>query len=488
MSLTRWPSSLRARLTLWYTLLLGAPLVAFAVVSYAAFAQALAGGTDRFIGDALTALSREVIGERRVASAPEEALRRTISEVRFRDLQVVALDSARRVVATTALLEHDEVRRPPANLDAEIGRTIAAQPASDTVAVTFGEAERGHMRILARRVTLEGQRFTLAGAYPLTDNDAVLTRIRRLFWFVIPVLVAAAATSGSFIAKRSLAPVSAMAARAAEITASNMHERLPVGGGDELVRLARVVNDLLDRLEQAFDQQRRFVADASHELRTPTAILRAEADVTLSRDHRSEAEYRESLLTMETAAKRLTRIVEDLFLLARADSATLAARRDPVSLDELIHDVVRGVRSIADSRGVRVSLTHAVDAPLLGDADLLGRLVMNLLDNAIKHTPKGGSIEVRMDRVDDRCTVTVTDSGEGIPADAQARVFERFFRADAARSRAEQTATSGAGLGLSIGRRIAEMHGGALVLVESRPGRTVFRLTLPIPASSSTQP
>jgi len=458
MALRRWPSSLRARLTLWYTVLLSAPLIAFAVVSYAAFAQALAVGTDRFIGDALTALSREAIGERRIASAPAEALRRTISEVRFRDLQVVAMDTAHRVVATTALAEHDETRRPAADLDEQIARVITAQPRSESLSLTLAESGVPRMRVIARRITLEGQRFTLAGAYPLSDDDAVLIRIRRLFLLAIPLLVAVAATGGSFIAKRSLAPVAAMAERAAEISASTLHERLPVGGGDELVRLARVVNDLLDRLEQAFEQQRRFVADASHELRTPTAILRAEADVTLSREHRTEAEYRESLSTMQGAARRLTRIVEDLFLLARADSATLSARREPLSLDELIHDVVRGMRSLADNRGVRVTMTHAVDAPLLGDADLLGRLVLNLLDNAIKHTPSGGTVDVHMDRVDDRCTVTVTDSGAGIPADAQARVFERFFRVDSARARAEQTATSGAGLGLSIGQRIAEMQ------------------------------
>jgi heavy metal sensor kinase len=476
--ITGWPSSLRARLTLWYTVLLAAPLVVFAFVSYAAFARALAEGTNRFIGDALTALSREAIGERRQASTPAEALRRTITEVRFRDLQVVAMDSAQRIVATTALAEHDEAHRPPVDLDARIARVVASQP-SDSLTTTL-VSETSHMRVVARRITLEGQRFSLAGAYSLADNDAVLTRIRGVFLLVIPLLIAVAATSGSFIAKRSLAPVSAMADRAAEISATNLHERLPVSGGDELVRLASVVNDLLDRLERAFGQQRRFVADASHELRTPTSILRAEADVTLSREHRTEDEYRESLLTMQSAARRLTRIVEDLFLLARADSSTLNTRREPLSLDELIHDMVRDVRSLAEPRGIRVTLTHAADAPLLGDADLLGRLVLNLLDNAIKHTSAGGSVEVRMDRVDDRCTVTVTDTGSGIPKESQERVFERFFRVDSARSRAEQTTTSGAGLGLAIARSIAEMHGGTLVLAESRPGRTVFRFTLPL--------
>jgi len=291
-------------------------------------------------------------------------------------------------------------------------------------------------------------------------------------------LILCAATGGYFLAKRSLASVSAMTSHAAAISATNLHERLPVGGGDELVGLARVVNDLLDRLENSFEQQRRFMADASHELRTPAAILRAETDVTLSRVHRTEGEYRASVTIMQSAARRLTRIVDDLFLLARADAGHLVMRREALYLEDIVLDAARGVRQVADQRGVRVALGPVAEAPFEGDADLLGRLLLNLLDNAIKHAPEGSAVDIGMTHRDSSYEITVVDAGPGIPADAQARVFERFFRADAVRSRAETSATSGAGLGLAIARRIAELHGGQLELTESRPGRTEFRLTL----------
>jgi signal transduction histidine kinase len=275
-----------------------------------------------------------------------------------------------------------------------------------------------------------------------------------------------------------------MATHAAEISATNLHERLPVSGGDELVRLARVVNDLLDRLQRSFEQQQRFVADASHELRTPTAIVRTEAEVTLSREHRGEAEYRESVRIMRDASQRLARIVDDLFLLARADAGHLVLRAGPIYLEEVVHDAARSVRHIAERQGVTVALGDLVEAPAHGDADLLGRLLLNLLDNAIKHSPDGGVIQVRLSRRGSEYHVSVTDQGPGIPPESRDRVFERFFRADEARARDENGDTTGAGLGLAIARRIAEMHGGTLDLVDSRTGHTEFRFTVPVPAAT----
>jgi len=234
----------------------------------------------------------------------------------------------------------------------------------------------------------------------------------------------------------------------------------------------------------AFGQPRGFVADASHELRTPASILRTEADVTLSRAHRTEDEYRASVTVMQDAARRLGRVVDDLFLLARADAGHLVAHRAPLYLEEVVHDVTRAVRSVADQRGVQVELRRVAEAPFNGDADLLGRLLLNLLDNAIKHSPEGSTVAVELWRERDEYVISVADAGEGIPAEAVARVFERFFRVDAARSRVETSSTSGAGLGLPIARRIAEIHGGRLELRASRPGHTEFRVALPADVTS----
>jgi heavy metal sensor kinase len=475
----RWPTSLRARLTLWYTALLGLPLILFAIGSYLLFARSLQQRTDRFIGDALTAFSRELTAERRTALGVEQAMRSTLDEVQFRDLDIAILDTAGRAVAMTAL--------PDSGEGARVVAALAGRDLSAPLALTLPGRD-GSYRVNARPLAVGGQRFSLTGTYSLHDIEELLAQVRRMFLVAIPLLVLCAATGGSFLAKRSLAPVASMAAQAAAIGASNLGERLPVEGGDELVGLARVLNDLLDRLEGAFAQQRRFVADASHELRTPTAILRTEADITLAREHRSEDEYRASLGVMQDAGRRLTRIVDDLFLLARADSGHLQTQREPLYLEDVVDEAVRAMRSVADRRGVGIELTALVEAPSRGDADLLGRLLLNLLDNAIKYSPRGGRVEVGMTRADGNCEVVVTDQGAGIPPDARERVFERFFRVDAARSRSEDSATSGAGLGLAIARRIAELHGGRLDLAESRPGRTVLRLTLPVVPGPSEGP
>ncbi len=476
----RWPSTLRWRLTLWYTALLGLPLIALAIGYYFLFARTLANRTDQFIGDALTAFSRELIAERRASLGPVPAIRSTVNEVRFRDLHIAVLDTAGAVIAMTPMpaAELRADRAPQASFDAWIGGVIHGRSFADTIATTVN-SRAGEYRVIARPVVLEGSRFQLTGSYSLDDIDSVLERIRGTFALLIPLLLVCAATGGYFLATRSLAPLSAMAARTEEISATNLRERLPVWGGQELAGLARVVNDLLGRLEQSFSQQRRFMADASHELRTPTAILRTEADVTLAQEHRIEAEYRESMMIIRDAARRLTRIVDDLFLLARADSGSVAARRESLYLEELVYDATRSVRPLADSRNVRVELGEVIEAPFDGDADLLGRLLLNLLDNAIKHSPPGSTVAVEMARLDGRYAISVIDAGAGVPAEDRERIFERFVRLDSAKADGDSPRQSGAGLGLAISRRIAEAHGGALALVDSHQGRTEFRLTLP---------
>ena len=482
----RWPSSLRARLTLWYTLLLALPLVAFAFVCYLVVARTLEQRTDVFIGDALTAFSRELGAERRASWPVREAMQRTVDEVRFRELQIAILDQTGALVTMSAPAEEDdaggEASRPTEAAERTLLAALRTHDLRQSLALTIATSG-GSYRVVSRPFDTEGQRFALTGAYAMRTIDAVLTQLRDLFQLAIPLLLTLAAVGGWLLARRSLSPVAAMATQAAAISERNLHERLPASGGDELVGLARVVNGLLDRLEASFDRQRRFITDASHELRTPTAVVRTEADVTLARPHRSEDEYRGSVTVIRDAAQRLTRIVDDLFLLSRADSGHLVPRRDALYLEEVVHNATRAVRSVAQQRGVEVVLMHAMDAPVTGDADLLGRLVLNLLDNAIKHAPAGSRVDVSMAPHARGIAISVVDAGPGIPVADQARVFERFVRLDVARSRAEESATSGAGLGLAIARRIAELHGGTLEIVTSAPGRTEFCAVIPASAS-----
>ena len=481
--MAQWPSSLRSRLTLWYTILLGVPLALFAIVCFVVVSRTLERRTDVFIGDALTAFSRELVAERRASMSIVDAMRTTVEEVRFRELHIAILDSTGRLVAMNALAEEDQdanaTRRPSQDVQHQLLAAVRSRSHADAVALTLPSA-RGNFRVLSQPLEADRLHFTLTGVYSLRDIDEVLARVREMFLVAIPLLLIASSLGGYALARRSLAPVAAMSTQAGAISVRNMHERLPVGGGDELVGLSTMVNGLLDRLESSFEQQRRFITDASHELRTPTAVVRTEADITLAREHRDEPEYRASITVMQDASRRLTRIVDDLFLLSRADSGHLVMRDEPLYLEELVDDATRAVRSVAHQRGVEIDLREIVAAPSRGDADLLGRLLLNLLDNAIKYSSSGGHVVVSMANAADGCAISVVDEGVGIPAEMQTRVFERFFRVDSARSRAETSATSGAGLGLAIAQRIAEMHAGRVELRGSRPGRTEFVVTLPV--------
>jgi heavy metal sensor kinase len=470
-----WPSSIRVRLTLWYAILLGLPLAIFAIISYVAFSRALVSSTDRFIGEALGAFTRELGAERRSGLAIRDAMRATVAEVRFRELHILIIDAGGQVVARGDFTTDSTIGVPDESVLAFARASTGAEPRSLRLRSLDGE----HL-LRVQPLDVDGQRYTLSGQYPLREAERLMAGIRRMFLVAIPLLILVAAASGYFLADRNLAPVASMASRAGEISASNLHERLPVSGGDELVRLSRVINDLLDRLQTSFEQQRRFMADASHELRTPTAIVRTEADVTLSRPNRTNEEYRESVVIMQDAARRLTRIVDDLFLLARADAGHLVLQRAPLYLEDVVDHATRGVRPLADRRGVHLEVGAMVEGQVQGDSDLLGRLLLNLLDNAIKHSPTGGTVQVEMSRRNGECAVAVIDNGPGIPEEAKPKIFERFFQVDAARARHDNSQTSGAGLGLAIARRIADVHGGRVELVDSRAGRTEFRFSLPV--------
>jgi signal transduction histidine kinase len=300
----------------------------------------------------------------------------------------------------------------------------------------------------------------------------------------IPLMLVAAAFGGSLLAKHSLAPVAEMSRHAARISAANLDDRLPVANSrDELGQLGTVLNALLARVHTAFIQQRRFMADASHELRTPVSIIRAESEVALGSDIRSPKEYRESLGVVRDASARLSLIVNELFLLARADAGEQPFTFSTLYLDELVDDCARSVRALAVRSHVDLHVvTHDVDVAFEGDDEMLRRLVTNLLENAVKYSREGAEVTITLSKAPGGYRLSVRDTGEGIAPEAQPHVFERFFRADTARSHqlhGAQSSGSGAGLGLAIARWIAEAHGGTLNLVASSPAGSEFVLWLP---------
>ena len=264
--------------------------------------------------------------------------------------------------------------------------------------------------------------------------------------------------------------------RVATIDEERLAERIPLGASpEELQPLVAVLNRLLARLEAAFEAQRRFASDVSHEVRSPLTALRGQIEVAL-RKERSPEEYRRVLAESLEEVERLTRLAEDLLDLARADAGVLELRRERLDLREVASLALRRLASTADARDIQLVLDTREPVPVLGDPDWLGRLLENLVDNAIRHSRRTGEVRIRVHREGERALMRVEDAGEGIPATALPHIFERFYRVDPSRSRDK----GGAGLGLAIGRQIVTLHGGTIA-VASEPGKgAVFTVTLPI--------
>jgi len=330
-------------------------------------------------------------------------------------------------------------------------------------------------RAMVRLLQTGGPEVSVIALAPLDPIVAELLVVRRVIFIALPLLLGIAGLGGYLLTARGLAPLALMASQAHEIGGASLNRRLEIGAAaDELVMLSASFNELLARLDQSFETMRRFVADASHELRTPLSVIRGEADVALAQD-RSAASYRESLAIILDESRRLSRLVDDLLNLARADSGHAKLFVQDFYLNDLLADCCRSAQAMAGPLGVEVAYHSAGDAPFRGDEELLRRLVMNLLDNAIRHTPPGGKIAATLETAPSEVRIGISDNGTGISPEAAPHVFERFYRADEARSRQD----GGFGLGLSIVKWVAEAHHGAVAL-SSHPGAGAsFTVTLP---------
>jgi heavy metal sensor kinase len=306
------------------------------------------------------------------------------------------------------------------------------------------------------------------------DTDEVLRDLLVVLAVVAPVALAVAGGLGYVLAGRALAPVAAITRTAATIGANDLHARLNLPlPDDEVGRLARTFDAMLARIEDAFERQRRFTGDAAHELRTPLSLMRGQVDLALSRP-RSVEGYQAALRDLDEDLERMTGLVGTLLTLARADTGRLPLDPAPMDLAETIALLLEQYLSLADEAGVAL-LDESSPSPLVADQDLLIQILVNLLDNALAHTPAGGRITVGCRPEGDSVRCWVADTGSGIPPEHLSRVFDRFYRVDTGRARAQ----GGTGLGLAICKAIAETHGGTIRL-ESRVGRgTRVELRLP---------
>jgi two-component system, OmpR family, sensor kinase len=453
--------SVRARLTLWYTAILALVLIIFSAVSYVLLAREIRAENDASLANTAHEFAAAF------DPADRSRGRDVLLDFRYSDREILVLSPAAEVVVVSKSKIAAEERR----------RIEAFVRAGGTGLHTIPGGEEGQgVRIIATPISVVGTHYTVVVARDLSQQSDRLANAARAVFFGIPVALLVAAAGGYLLARKSFAPVTMMSMKARQIGAETLDERIEIGNErGELGFLAATLNGLLERLQLAFESQRRFMADASHELRTPIAIIQGEADVALARSDRSADDYRESIEVMQRAARKLTRIVQNLFLLARGDAGRYPTSVSRFYLGEVVADCIRGMRSVAQARDIELTCSAAEDIVIVADEELIHRLVLNLVENAVKYTPVGGKVHAEVGTDDGHCMIRVSDTGLGIAPAEQERIFERFFRGD----RARPQNAGGAGLGLPIARWIAELHGGELRLEHSDAGGSVFVAVLP---------
>ena len=338
--------------------------------------------------------------------------------------------------------------------------------------------QSGNIRLATRRFQIRDQPYILQVG---RSEDAMRQDLRQLvavLAFGFPIAIAVAGLGGYALARRALRPIERMTDRAQHITVERLSERLPVHNpDDEMGRLATVFNDTLARLEESFEQMRRFTADVSHELRTPLTAIRSVGEVGL-RGQRDSAAYRGIIGSMLEEADRLASLVDRLLTISRAQTGQDTPLREDIDLESMVSDVVHNLEVLAEEKGQALTI-EAGDMPhALADRVVLRQALINLVDNAIKFTPPGGRITVKVD-TPGAVIIDVIDSGPGVPPEASARIFDRFYRATAH--------ATGSGLGLSIARGTLERTGGRLTLESTGPQGSTFRITVPRSTPANSQ-
>jgi heavy metal sensor kinase len=359
--------------------------------------------------------------------------------------------------------------------ESQIERPLPA-PTTATLSFRDHELEHGlHVRLMERPARLGGRGVVLRIFRDQSGMRQILRQIIEVFALALPFAVALASLGGYLLARRSMSPVSAMAAQARRITSESLEARLPIANPrDEFGQLATVINATLARLENSFKELRRFTADASHELRTPLTALRAVGEVAL-RQGEDPAALREALQSMLEEAQRLTELTEALLTLARAESSHTQLRLEPVDLAEVARDVAYSLDVLAADKKQRLEIRSDTVVAARADRTLLRQALMNVVHNAIRYSPPGTGITVQLSRNDREAIAEIIDQGPGIDAENRSKVFDRFFRADPGRSRTE----GGYGLGLAIAKASIERQGGRIYVTSELGRGSTFRILLP---------
>ena len=457
------PLPIRVRLTAWYFLVL---CLAFGMFSFLAFfevRESIHSAVDEGLRDRAADI-RELL-ERQW---PPEQVKRELaagSSVRGEDdiLQIAETRGEWAFTSVSALRYGLQIVRP-----AKLGEKFQFSTVY---------SKRMPLRILNGQLRVADKAYDVQIAAPMDDFYDAVNRFRLVLLFSVPVLVLVASAGGYWLSRKAVAPVGEIARAAQSISEHELSKRLPIlETGDELQSLSEILNAMFARLERAFKRVTQFTADASHELRTPIALMRTRTEVAL-RKQRSEAEYRETLLRINQELERTSALIENLMTLARADAGSEALQVAPTNLNELLLEISETARLLAEGKSIQYE-QRLPKTPLCvtGNAPSLRRLFLILIDNAVKYTPHDGRISVVLDTSDGAAVTEIRDTGVGISPEDLPHIFERFYRADQSRSRE----SGGTGLGLSIAQWIAEAHRGEISVVSKIGEGSVFRVQIPL--------
>jgi len=456
--------SIKFRFTLWYLLVLAVLLIALSAGVYFYLSRSLYQNLDNSLELRSTQL--------RIIPAILESIRQGEFQEELGEIVMLYFYSGNQLVEVSPR----GISIPLS--DEFISQAITGTSSFTTVQTTEGEG----LRLLAVPVNLNMpgppagiQPAALVIARSTKQIDQALVRLVRTLIIAVPLALALAAGGGIFLARRALKPVSKIAQTAQKIGESDLSQRINVNTKDELGRLAETLNEMIRRLEKAFQRQKQFTSDASHELRTPLAVIEAESTLALQKK-RSLNDYRQSLEIVSRETRQMSSLIDQLLTLARADAGKEQWNFAKIDLGKLVSNLSTDIEVLCQEKGLSCQLGQTQDLVVNGDEARLRELFMNLLANAIRYTLAPGTVSISFRQEGQMAVVAITDTGIGIPAEDIPFIFERFYRVDKSRSRAE----GGSGLGLAICRHITEAHGGKIEVVSQEGVGSTFSVWLPL--------
>jgi len=489
--MTFWTQSIRVKLTVWYTLLVLSSIFLFGGTSYYITKRTLSDNLDislkndvRWIRELIqpkaskvkpskqsidAVLSRRAQKQPRLNPAPEDTTGAEADEI-WNEIFRHTLQSRQKTYIQIADGKGTIIHRSY-NLGSDSLAVRDTISLNQTI-VTTGWLNGEPIRIAASR----DRSFTFFVGYPIAELNDLLESLYLIFLVLVPIALAVSIVGGLALAHKSLHPVDEITRRARRITAENLDQTLPVRPvDDEISRLSSTFNDMINRLRDSFSQVRQFSGDASHELRTPLTIMRGEIELAL-RSSKTPEEYRRILQSSLEEILRMSAIIENLLMLARADQGSYHAEFSEIDLRSLVEELFEDGAALAERKKIHVTLKSVVPLTIVGDKVRLRQLFLNLLDNAIKYTPEGGSVSLSVEQQNGSAVFQIEDTGIGIPEEEQGKIFDRFYRVDKARSRE----AGGSGLGLSIAKWIAELHRGTITVESELDRGSVFTVHLPL--------